>query len=158
MSPTRRVRVSPSNFKSTTPGSEDLHIPSGSAAEDVGTDLYALGVSLYELFAGDSEAVFTTVEHARHQLETWRSDPQKSILLTRDIATMMRLAAGGLLRGTSVNLGGIHHGPDRVEVLTYLHLTPEDRDDLSALSAGGVKISARDLPDAHKVSLEALVG
>ena len=113
---------------------------------------------LYVLGAGESEAVFTTVEEARHQLETWRSDPQKSILLTRDIATMLRLAAGGLLRDTSVNLGGIHHGPDRVEVLTYLHLAPEDRDDLAALSAEGVKISARDLPDAHKVSFEALVG
>jgi mannose/fructose/N-acetylgalactosamine-specific phosphotransferase system component IIB len=121
------------------------------AASDWEQELYALG-------AGDSEAVFTTVDEARRQLETWRADPMKSILLTRDIATMMRLAAGGMLRDTSVNLGGIHHGPNRVEVLTYLHLAPEDRDDLQALAAEGVKISARDLPDAHKVSLQALVG
>lgn len=121
------------------------------AASEWEQELYALG-------AGDSEAVFTTVDGARHHLEAWRTEAQKSILLTRDISTMLRLAAGGMLRDTSVNLGGIHHGPDRTEVLTYLHLAPEDRDDLMALAAEGVKISARDLPDAHKVSLEALVG
>jgi len=121
------------------------------AASEWEQELYALG-------AGDSEVVFTTVDEARQELETRRSEPQKSILLTSDITTMLRLAAGGLLRDTSVNLGGIHHAPERIEVLTYLHLTPEDRDDLMALAAEGVNISARDLPDAHKVSFEALVG
>jgi len=113
---------------------------------------------LYELGAGDAETLFSTVEHARGQLDKWREDPQRSILLTRDISAMLRLAAGGLLADTSVNLGGIHHGPNRKEVLTYLHLAPEDRDDLEALAAEGVKISARDLPDAHKVQFKALVG
>lgn len=112
---------------------------------------------LYSLGAGDSETVFTTVTAARSLMDAWRAAPERSILLTRDIATMLRLAAGGLLRDTSVNLGGIHHGPHRTEVLTYLHLAPEDRDDLGALAAEGVTVSARDLPDAHKVPLEALV-
>lgn len=120
------------------------------AESDWEQELYALG-------AGDSETVFATVEAARGMMERWRNEPKKSILLTRDIATMLRLAAGGLLRDTAVNLGGIHHGPHRTEVLTYLHLAPEDRDDLSALAAEGVTISARDVPDAHKVPLEALV-
>jgi PTS system mannose-specific IIB component/fructoselysine and glucoselysine-specific PTS system IIB component len=120
------------------------------AQSDWEQELYALG-------AGESEAVFTTVDVARSMMDRWRSEPQKSILLTKDISTMLRLAAGGLLSDTAVNLGGIHHGPHRTEVLTYLHLAPEDRDDLDALAAEGVTISARDLPDAHKVPLEALV-
>lgn len=113
---------------------------------------------LYALGAGDAEVVFATVEDARAQLDQWRGAPERSILLTRNISGMLSLAAGGLLMDTSVNLGGIHHGPDREEVLTYLHLTHQDRDDLEAMAAEGVKISARDLPDAHKVSLATLVG
>ncbi len=113
---------------------------------------------LYALGAGDAEVLFTTVAHARTQLDQWRGDPERSIILTRNISGMLRLAAAGLLMDTSVNLGGIHHGPDRKEVLTYLHITPQDRDDLKALAEEGVKIFARDLPDAHKVSLATLVG
>jgi PTS system mannose-specific IIB component/fructoselysine and glucoselysine-specific PTS system IIB component len=113
-------------------------------------DLYALG-------AGETETVFTTVDAARRALAEWRDDPRRSILLTRDISAMLRLAAGGLLADSAVNLGGIHHGPHRTEVLTYLHLTPEDRDDLEALAGEGVRISARDLPGGHEVGLEALI-
>lgn len=113
-------------------------------------DLYALG-------AGDAEVVFASVETARLEWGVWADDPRRSILLTRDIRAMLRLAEGGLLSDTAVNLGGIHHGPDRTEVLTYLHLTVEDRLDLQALSEEGVKVSARDLPGAHEVALAGLV-
>jgi PTS system mannose-specific IIB component/fructoselysine and glucoselysine-specific PTS system IIB component len=113
---------------------------------------------LYVLGAGDAKTVFTSVDEARRRVQEWVGEPQRSILLTRDIASMLRLAAGGVLKDTAVNLGGIHHGPDRAEVLTYLHLTTEDRDDLEALAAEGVEISAQDLPDAHRVTLEALLG
>jgi mannose/fructose/N-acetylgalactosamine-specific phosphotransferase system component IIB len=36
-------------------------------------------------------------------------------------------------------------------------LTPEDVDYLVKLDADGVEISARDLPDAHRVPLETLL-
>ena len=71
---------------------------------------------------------------------------------------MRRLGEGGALSGEDVNLGGIHHGPDRIEVLTYLHLTAEDLDDLRRLAAGGAVVTARDLPDAHRVTLDSLLG
>jgi mannose/fructose/N-acetylgalactosamine-specific phosphotransferase system component IIB len=57
-----------------------------------------------------------------------------------------------------VNVGGLHHGPERVEVLSYLHLTAADRTELSALAEEGVDVSARNLPDAHKVPLSTLLG
>lgn len=55
-------------------------------------DLYRLGTS-------DAEIVFASVEAARLMLPEWRQDLVRSILLTRDIASMLRLAEGGLLRG-----------------------------------------------------------
>ena len=112
---------------------------------------------LYRLGAGEVEAIFTTAERAREQLVEWRASPSRTILLTRDIGTMRRLAEGGLLSGDRVNLGGIHHGPGRDEVLTYLHLGNEDRDDLRAIAGEGVEVVARDLPDAPRVSLANLL-
>jgi len=112
---------------------------------------------LYRLGAGDADAVFCSVESARRSMAEWRDGPRRSILLTRDLRTMRRLVESGALEGEQLNLGGIHHGPGRDEVLTYLHLTPEDRDDLRAIAAQGVEVSARDLPDAPRVSLATLL-
>jgi mannose/fructose/N-acetylgalactosamine-specific phosphotransferase system component IIB len=111
---------------------------------------------LYRLGAGDAEVLFVTVDEARRRLPEWRADDVKSILLSRDTGTMRRLSEGGLMSGVRVNLGGLRHGPGRVEVLTYLHLSHDDIDDLQALAEAGAEVSARDLPDAHRVSLESL--
>ena len=113
---------------------------------------------LYQLGAGDAEAVFVSVGECRKLLAGWQSDPVRSILLTRDLGSMLALAEGGLMSEEKVNLGGLHHGPGREQVLTYLHLTQEDREALRALGEEVASVSARDLPDASKVSLKSLVG
>jgi mannose/fructose/N-acetylgalactosamine-specific phosphotransferase system component IIB len=112
---------------------------------------------LYRLGAAEAEVVFASREVARDRLAEWRVEPARSILLTRDVATMYHLARGGLMSGEEVNLGGLHHGPGRHQVLTYLHLSTDDRETLEALADEGVRVSARDLPDARRVSLEALL-
>ncbi|HSG08473.1 MAG TPA: PTS sugar transporter subunit IIB [Longimicrobiales bacterium] len=112
---------------------------------------------LYRLGAGDAEVIFRTVAAARDEAQEWRDSPIRSILLTRDVRSMRLLGAEGLLRGERVNLGGQHHGPERVQILTYLHLSPADQADLMALAEEGADVSARDLPDAHKVSLKSLI-
>ena len=113
---------------------------------------------LYRLGAGGADVLFVTVPEARERLDEWRAAPWRSILLTRDIATMRRLAEGGLLRGESVNLGGVHHGPGREEILTYVHLGDAERQDLATIAAEGAKVGARDLPDSLRVSLSSLLG
>lgn len=114
---------------------------------------------LYQLGAGEALTVFSTVQDARAHLAEWRDSETRSILLTRDVGTMLQLARGDRLRGEQVNLGGQHHGPGRDEVLSYLHLAPDDRQALVVLEEEeGVEITARDLPDAHKVSLRSLLG
>ncbi|MDH3272402.1 MAG: PTS sugar transporter subunit IIB [Gemmatimonadota bacterium] len=112
---------------------------------------------LYRLGAGAVPVDFASVEEARRRLGEWREDARRSILLTRDIRTMRRLGQDRLLAGASVNLGGIHHGPGRTEVLRYLHLTEEDREDLRSLTEEGAEIAARDLPDAPRVPLSTLL-
>lgn len=113
---------------------------------------------LYRLGAGGAEALFCSVEEARSRLAGWRNEPERSILLVRDVGTALRLAAGRALEGAEVNLGGVHHGPGRREVLTYLHLSPEDGTDLAALEGEGVQVWAQDLPDAPRVPLRTLLG
>jgi len=112
---------------------------------------------LYRLGVLDAEVLFVDVQVGRGRLQEWRDDASRTIVLTRDVATMRRLAEDGALRGERVNLGGIHHGPRRAEVLRYLHLTEEDRRDLQAMADEGVDISARDLPDAPRVSISTLL-
>lgn len=120
------------------------------AASDWEQDLYRLG-------AGDAVVEFLGVPEARDRLAGWGTEPPRSILLTRDVQTMLALARGGLMEGQEVNLGGIHHGPDRRQVLTYLHLTEADRQAVRELTAEGVRVSARDLPDAHRVGVDAIL-
>jgi D-glucosaminate PTS system EIIB component len=112
---------------------------------------------LYRLGADGAEVVFVDIVAGIETIPDWRDDEVKTILLTRDVATMLRLGETGGLRGESVNLGGIHHGPGRREVLTYLHLTQEDVGDLESLANLGANVTARDLPDAPRVSLTTLL-
>lgn len=113
---------------------------------------------LYRLGASGAEVLFATVADARARLDEWRAAPERSILLTRDVATMRRLGEGGLLRGETVNVGGVHHGPGRDQVLPYVHLGESERKDLAALAAAGAEVAARDLPEAHRVGLSSLLG
>jgi D-glucosaminate PTS system EIIB component len=112
---------------------------------------------LYRLGADGAEVLFVTREEATRRLPEWQADEARAILLTRDIRTMRALAEGGRLEGARVNLGGLHHGEGRDEVLTYLHLGSGDREELRALAAAGAKVSARDLPETHRVELPALL-
>lgn len=102
-------------------------------------------------------ARFVTVAEARERLDDWRASADRSILLTRDVETMLELARGGVLSGERVNLGGMHHGPERSRVLPYLHLDDVDRDRLRKLRDEGVEVTARDLPGSSRVSLSELL-
>ncbi len=111
------------------------------------------------LLAVDEEATvtFRSVEAARAEWPMWESHDDRIVLLVRDVDTMRRLAEGGVMNAAEINLGGIHAGPGRVEVRSYLHLGPDDRSALSALAAEGLDITGRDLPDSSRVPLGDLL-
>ena len=54
---------------------------------------------LYRLGAAGVEVGFHSAADASEHLGEWRTDPRRTILLTRDIGTMRRLADSGALRG-----------------------------------------------------------
>jgi PTS system mannose-specific IIB component/fructoselysine and glucoselysine-specific PTS system IIB component len=111
---------------------------------------------LYRLGAAGVDVSFSTTDDAIERVAEWRTSPTRTIVLTRDIPTMRRLAEGGGLRGESIIVGGVHHAPGREEALTYVHLTEKELGDLVAIEATGADVAARDLPDAPRVDLELL--
>ncbi|HEX6309863.1 MAG TPA: PTS sugar transporter subunit IIB [Longimicrobiales bacterium] len=120
----------------------------GSAWEQ---ELYCLGLP------PEMSAEFVAVATARDRLTAWRAGTERVIVLTRDASTMAHLGAGGLLRGSDVNIGGIHHAPGRRQALPYVFLSEGERQALRDLAAQGAQVSARDLPGARRVPLEELL-
>lgn len=115
-------------------------------------ELYALGLP------PELETSFHDVAEARTHLGAWRSGSARVVVLTRDLRTMRRLAEGGTLAGAEVNIGGIHHAPGRAPVLPYVYLSDDERNEIRRLAEEGVEVSARDLPDARRVTLTHLLG
>ena len=113
---------------------------------------------LYRLAVGSAAGVtFHSVEEARAHLAEWSENEEKSVLLTRDLETMLRLARGRLLAGKPINLGGIHHAEGRSRVRSFLYLDDADRGRVRALEEEGADVSGRDLPGSLKVSLHDLL-
>jgi len=122
------------------------------ASSDWEKELYRMAVppEMDIYFADVATAV---QEHARYA-----ADPRPGILIAGDIGSMYRLAKGVRAIG-SVNLGGVHHRAGRIEKLRYVFLTPAEEDELKALEASGVEVTAQDVPSAHAVPLtEVLEG
>jgi mannose/fructose/N-acetylgalactosamine-specific phosphotransferase system component IIB len=121
------------------------------AASEWEQELYCLGLP------PEVTAEFVGLDTARALLDEWQRGGRRVVVLVRDATTMLGLASGGLMQGTEVNVGGIHHAPGRREVLPYLFLSPEESASLRELAEEGVDVSARDLPGTRRVPLSQLV-
>lgn len=115
-------------------------------------ELYALGMP------EEMRAEFHTVADGRALLAEWQASATRSMVLTRTVDAMGRLAAGGVLRGAEVNVGGLHHAAGRRRVLPYVFLADTERAALQDLADSGVEVSARDVPGARRVDLQHLLG
>jgi mannose/fructose/N-acetylgalactosamine-specific phosphotransferase system component IIB len=112
------------------------------ASSDWEKELYRMAVP------PEMEIYFADVETAIRDHARYASDARPGILITGDIASMLRLVKGVKAIG-SVNLGGIHHRAGRTEKVRYVFLTPDEEDQLRALEASGVEVTAQDVPSAR---------
>ena len=112
------------------------------ASSDWEKELYRMAVT------PEMEIYFAVVDAAIRDHARYAGDPRPGILITGDITSMLRLVKGVKAIG-SVNLGGIHHRAGRAEKVRYVFLTPEEEDQLRALEASGVEVSAQDVPSAR---------
>jgi PTS system mannose-specific IIB component/fructoselysine and glucoselysine-specific PTS system IIB component len=113
-------------------------------------DIYRMGVP------PQIEVIFASVAEAARQLKGWEQDARVGIVLTADVATLVALVEQGNGGVRRVNLGGIHHRPQRTERLRFLYLSDAEAEQLRGLAARGVEITAQDVPTARPVPLAEL--
>lgn len=119
------------------------------ARSDWEQELYRMGTP------PDMEVFFHTLDAAVGALPAYRDDARPGILLTGDVASMLRLVTDASVR--DVNIGGIHHRPDRRQRLRYVFLSPGEEALLKQMVERGAAVSARDVPAANPVDLRALL-
>lgn len=114
-------------------------------------ELYRMGVP------PEMSVYFHTVEEAAARLPEFNRNPHPGIVLVGSIGTMARLVT--LSRGQirTVNVGGVHHSPGRTGRLRYVFLTAAEEDELRAIAAQGVEVTAQDVPSARPVPLDELL-
>ena len=120
------------------------------AASDWEKDLYRMGVP------PEMQVHFESVSGIIANLAAYQAMPGAGLLLTGDTATMRALVEQGAPI-PKVNLGGIHHRAGRVPRLRYVFLSPPEEADLRAIAAGGVVVTAQDVPAATPVALDAVL-
>lgn len=114
-------------------------------------DLYASGLP------PEAEVDFVGVEEGIRRLRELLPGDGTGAVLTRSTSAMRRLAESGLLDTFRVNVGGLHEAAGRRRVLRYVSLRDDEVDDLEAIAALGVPVTARDLPTSREVPLQELV-
>jgi PTS system mannose-specific IIB component/fructoselysine and glucoselysine-specific PTS system IIB component len=113
---------------------------------------------LYRMAAPDGlQVTFATTADGSAALPGWARAPERTILLTGTLATMVTLREAHPDLVGRINLGGIHHQPGREEKLRYLYLGPSEVAALEQLRAAGADVVAQDLPTAPPVGLDELL-
>lgn len=121
------------------------------ACSDWEQELYRMGTP------PEMDVYFHSVEDAARKLPTYLEDSRPGILLTGDIGSMLRLVrqSAGAIR--EVNVGGIHHRPDRKQRLRYVFLSSAEEQLLRELAETGANVTAQDVPATHPVELNDLL-
>jgi PTS system mannose-specific IIB component/fructoselysine and glucoselysine-specific PTS system IIB component len=114
------------------------------SSSDWEQDLYRMGVP------PQIEVIFASGDQAAAQLSAWEADERVGILLVGDIDTAVALAQRAP-QVRSFNVGGVHHRTGRRERLRFVYLTDDEAAKLRQLAAGGVEVTAQDVPTARAI-------
>ena len=119
------------------------------AESDWEQELYRMGTP------PEMEVKFYSVKDATTALAKYSSDERPGILLTGNLASMLRLVKDAGVR--EVNIGGIHHRADRKQRLRYVFLSPQEEKLLREMAAEGAVVTAQDVPTTRPVELSELL-
>ncbi len=84
-------------------------------------------------------------------------DDERVLLVVESPADLLRVVRGGVAV-PDANIGGMHHAPGKRELLPYLYVNDDDVRALRELESLGVRLEARDVPQARPVDVGALLG
>lgn len=103
------------------------------------------------------EVLFLEVSEVARRLPELERRAAPGCVLLEGTDTLRRLAEAGVLEGRRVNLGCLGASPERREALGYVHLSPGETEDVRFAASRGAEISARDVPGARRVPLDAVL-
>lgn len=103
------------------------------------------------------EASFVDVGTAAARLDELDAREAPGAVLLRTTSAARRLAEAGALEGRRVNLGCLPADERRREACSYVHLTPEEEEDVRATARLGAEVTARDVPTARPRPLDELL-
>ena len=119
------------------------------AASDWEQELYRMGTP------PEMDVYFHSLDDAAAALAKHQADERQGILLTGDIASMLRLVKEAGVK--EVTVGGIHHRADRKQRLRYVFLAPAEEQLLREMASLGANVTAQDVPATHPVPLDELL-
>ena len=90
-------------------------------------ELYRMGMP------PDMELLFASVDEAIAAVPEWTTSSRKTLVLTGDVDSLVRLVEGAAIR--RVNLGGVHQQDDRRQRLRYVYLSDSEAVQLKRLSS-----------------------
>jgi mannose/fructose/N-acetylgalactosamine-specific phosphotransferase system component IIB len=82
---------------------------------------------------------------------------ERAIVVVASPADLAGLLKGGLSI-EEANVGGMHHAPGKREVLPYVYVDDADVEALREIAGQGVRLTARDVPQATPVDVAELLG
>lgn len=97
------------------------------------------------------EVTFVDAAEAAAGIPGWQADSVRTIMVTGSIATMAALYEAHPGAVSEVNLGGIHAGPDRRQILPWLYLSPDEVELISGLGRAGAHVTAQDVPATRAI-------
>ena len=109
---------------------------------------------LYSLGVPPGLAVeYAAVDRAVERFATWREQEARTIVLVRDVATLVRLCER-TPAVDRINVGGLHDQNGRAQRLAYVYLSDEEAAQLRQLSENGITVTAQDVPTARAAPVE----
>lgn len=87
--------------------------------------------------------------------DTWACE--RAIVVVESPRDLAGLLKGGL-RIEEANVGGMHHAPGKREVLPYVYVDDDDVSAMREIVELGVRLTARDVPQAASVDVGELLG
>ena len=111
-------------------------------------------VRILQTTKGTVSGYFDDLDALAEAIAHW--DGRATIYITANPCNPALLARARPDLISAINLGGIHHGPGRIERLRYVYLSTDEVNALQSLAREGVVITARDLPGARPVPLGEL--
>ena len=106
-------------------------------------ELYRMGMP------PDMDLEFASVAEGVSGMEAWVHSRKKTLLLTGDVDSLVRLVEGAGIR--RVTIGGVHQHTDRRQRLRYVYLSERESAQLRRLVDCGVEVSAQDVPTAKPI-------